>query len=488
MRKTSLSRYARTACLSLTVALAACDDPVAPARVVHADLRTQSSAAAAAGLSRYIVSFRDDTPDVHALAANLVAGRGGRLRFVYRHAIKGFAADLPPAAASALRRHPAVLHVEDDPILTLSATQSPTPNWGLDRIDQREASLNNSFFYERTGAGVHYYSIDSGILLDHNDLAGRVSTGWDIVVPGGDANDCNGHGTHTTTIAAGTTYGVAKGMTVHPVRIADCAGNWSPSTFVAGADSVIVNKILPAVVNASLGGPVTAAIDNAVNNMIANGIVVVVSAGNEGQNACNKSPARVPNALTVAASDANDDRAIFTQLQSSNFGSCVDLFAPGKDILAGWEPNPGSTAIKSGTSMAAPHVAGTAGLWLEGFPTSTPAQVAAQIVNYATANVIHDTQGSPNKLLWMRFANLTPTADFTEFCSAGGWCQFYGYPSVDDVGIVEYFWTFNDAYPPQDYGSSVSTDFYGSGFSEVTLRVTDGGGRQHSVSKWVSYY
>ncbi len=298
-----------------------------------------------------------------------------------------------------LRLNRNVAYVEQDRVVTIQATQSPTPSWGLDRIDQKALPLNNSYTYPNTGAGVHVYGIDTGILYTHTDFGGRASKGFDAITPGGNAVDCNGHGTHTATTIAGTKFGVAKTATVVGVRVLDCGGSGTFSQVIAGVDWVTNNGIKPAVANMSLGGGTFQALDDAVTASIAKGIVYAIAAGNNfGSNACNNSPARTPNALTVAASDISDNRASF-----SDIGTCVDIYGPGVNITAGWIGSNTATNTISGTSMATPHVAGVVALYLSANPTATPAQVRTALITNASAVVKNPGANTTNLLVYMGF-------------------------------------------------------------------------------------
>jgi subtilisin family serine protease len=348
---------------------------------------------------RYIVVLEQaaDNADEKAVAQQ---ARDAGASDVDRYAtvLDGFSGELSDDAVEQVRSHPDVAYVEADQEVTASATQSPA-TWGLDRIDQRARPLTNSYTYDRTGSGVTAYIIDTGIRATHNDFGGRVTAGATAINDGRGSSDCNGHGTHVAGTVGGSTYGVAKAVTLVPVRVLDCNGSGSTSGVIAGVDWVTSHHTSgPAVANMSLGGGASTTLDNAVSRSISDGVTYAVAAGNENTNACNGSPARVGSALTVGSTTSSDARSSF-----SNYGSCVDLFAPGSSITSAWWTSNTATNTISGTSMASPHVAGAAALYLQGHPTASPSTVSSAINGGATTGVVSNAgTGSPNRLLYSR--------------------------------------------------------------------------------------
>ena len=345
--------------------------------------------------SRYIVRYAPGT-DIAAAAISL-RGKGIGVGRTFSKAVRAAVVTATPAEAKALASSPQVATVEIDALMSISATQQPAP-WGLDRLDQRSLPLSGSYTSANAGSGVQAYVVDSGVLSSHADFGGRVVAGWSAISDGRGAGDCNGHGTHVAGTIGGKTYGVAKSTTIVPVRVFGCTGSGYTSDVVAGLDWVAGHHAagMPAVVNLSLGGSASSTVDAALQGVINDGVTAVVAAGNSGADACTASPARLPAALTVAASDASDRQASF-----SNFGNCVDLYAPGVSIKSDWYTSTTSTASMSGTSMAAPHAAGAAALLLSQQPALTPAQVAAKINGAATAGAVSSASaGTPNRLLY----------------------------------------------------------------------------------------
>jgi subtilisin family serine protease len=313
---------------------------------------------------------------------------------------------------------PKVDYVEEDGVVTVRATQSGA-TWGIDRVEQRNLPLSGTYTYDTTASGVHAYIVDTGILTGHTQFTGRMGNGFRAIADDGrGTSDCNGHGTHVAGTVGGTTWGVAKGVTLHPVRVFGCGNTGSNSDIIAGIDWVAQNRVLPAVANMSLGGGASQATDDAVNRLVAAGVVAVVAAGNSNANACNYSPARAPNAITVGSTTSTDARSSF-----SNFGTCLDIFGPGSSIVSAGISSTSAQATLSGTSMAAPHVAGVAALYLANNASATPAQVATALINNSTANKVTSAgTGSPNRLLYSIFGGTTPpptgqtytnTADYT---------------------------------------------------------------------------
>jgi subtilisin family serine protease len=308
-------------------------------------------------------------------------------------ALNGFAATLDAAQVRALRRSARVELVEQDRVVEASATQSiPSDPWGLDRIDQRALPLSRTYTYNTLAANVTAYVIDTGIATSNADFGGRASNVYDAF--GGNGQDCNGHGTHVAGTIGGSNWGVAKGVKLRGVRVLNCSGSGSTSGIVAALDWVRGNAVRPAVANMSLGGGLSSALNNATNSLANSGVFVAVAAGNENQNACNVSPASAAAAYTTAASDRSDRKASF-----SNWGSCVDAYAPGVSIRSAWLNNGANTI--SGTSMASPHVAGVAALYKGTFGEASSSTVSSWITNNATTNVISGNRtGTPNRLLY----------------------------------------------------------------------------------------
>jgi subtilisin family serine protease len=359
----------------------------------------------AAVADHYIVVMAPGAPAAsRGLAVAATAAAGGEVSFEYGAALNGFAATLPAPAVEALRRNPNVVLVEPDHHIQLEETQSPAP-WGLDRIDQRQRPLNGSYAYDSDGSGVTVYVVDTGIRLSHAEFGGRATSGYDAV-DGGRADDCHGHGTHVAGTVGGSNAGVAKNVQLVAVRVLDCLGRGTVSGVIAGIDWVTAHHGAgqPAVANLSLGGAASAALDTAVANSITDGVTYTVAAGNVALNACLFSPARVGPALTVGATTSTDARAPF-----SNYGSCLDLFAPGSSIPSAWSTSDTATRTASGTSMAAPHVAGVAARLLQGSPQLSPVAVADAILAAATPGVVSGAgSGSPNRLLHLAAASTAP--------------------------------------------------------------------------------
>jgi subtilisin family serine protease len=330
------------------------------------------------------------------IASELAGTHKGKLKHVYQNAINGFSVEMTPEDAERLSQDFRVKFVEEDAVVTADVTQN-NPPWGLDRIDQRNRPLSATYTYNFTGAGVRAYVIDTGIRTTHTQFGGRASNVFDAF--GGSGADCNGHGTHVSGTIGGSTYGVAKSSLPRGVRVLDCNGSGSNSGVIAGVDWVRNNFIAPAVANMSLGGGISTALDTAVNNLSNAGVPIAVAAGNSNANACNSSPARAANAITVGSTTTTDARSSF-----SNFGTCLDLFAPGSGILSSYFSSDTATATLSGTSMASPHVAGVAALYKQANPSASATTVRNAIVNGATTNVVTNPgTGSPNRLLYSLF-------------------------------------------------------------------------------------
>jgi len=325
----------------------------------------------------FIVKLKDDR--VTASAQTLGSRFGGQVGFVYDTVFKGFSIKMTDAQARRLAADTSVEYVERDQPVSIQATQVNPPSWGIDRIDQRNLPLDQRYTYNTTGSGVNAYVIDTGVRISHRDFGGRARNGRDFVDNDAVAQDGNGHGTHVAGTIAGTSYGVAKAATIHAVRVLNNQGSGTIAGVVAGVNWVASNHVKPAVANMSLGGGANTSLDNAVQGAITRGVTFAVAAGNSNTNAANTSPARVASALTVGSSDRTDARSSF-----SNYGPVVDVFAPGGGITSAWNTSDPATNTISGTSMAAPHVAGVVARYLQGNRNVTPAQVATAITSNAT--------------------------------------------------------------------------------------------------------
>ena len=355
----------------------------------------------------YIVTFSSGAGvagRVATTSAALARRYGGSVVDNYTSAVTGFHARMSQLQARRLAANPAVRSVEQDARVTADTTTTQAkPTWGLDRIDQEKLPLSGTYTY-RSAAGVTAYVLDTGIRISARDLEGRARNGYDFIDNDKVAQDCNGHGTHVAGTIGGRTYGVAKDVQLVAVRVLDCKGSGSYSAIIKGIDWVTRNAVRPAVANMSLGGGTSKTLNDAVKKSIAAGITYAVAAGNDNQDACKQSPAGQPDAITVAATDGADARASF-----SNFGACVDLFAPGVKITSLSAKSDTGTTMMSGTSMASPHVAGAAALVLGAYPAYTPKQVRDALVANASANRVSNRAGAPNQLLDTMWLNAAAT-------------------------------------------------------------------------------
>ncbi len=358
----------------------------------------------------YVVVLKEPEQGVAPQAVNLQANAltakyGGSTKTVFQSALRGFAMTSTEEQAKTLSADPQVAYVQENQVLTISETQAKA-TWGIDRIDQRDLPLDQSYNYTLTGKGVHAYIIDTGIRISHQDFGGRADVAFDSLNDGKNGIDCHGHGTHVAGTTGGNVYGVAKSVLLHAVRVLDCKGSGSTESVVAGIDWVTQNGQRPAVANMSLGGPADPALDDAVRKSIASGVVYAIAAGNESQDACNASPARVGDAITVGATTDGDVRASF-----SNYGNCVDIFAPGYQITSDWNEGDLATNTISGTSMATPHVTGSAALFMEAHPQAKPAEALAGLVDGSTPDHVKNPgQCSSNHFLYTgSITNAPPT-------------------------------------------------------------------------------
>jgi PKD repeat protein len=377
-----------------------------------------------------------------------------------------------------MSRNPNVAYIEPDTEVWASAPQAD-PTWGLDRIDQRNLPLDNSYTYTYLGSGVTAYIIDTGIRTSHGEFGGRASYGWDFVDDDGLADDCNGHGTHVAGTVGGNTYGVAKGVGLVAVRVLNCSGSGTTSGVIAGIDWVTSHHIGPSVANMSLGGSVSASLDTAVKNSVAAGISYAVSAGNNGRNACSYSPARVPEAMTIGATDSTDTKASW-----SNYGDCVDWFAPGVSITSAWRTNDSATNTISGTSMASPHAAGVAALYLQAHPDASPAAVRDALYAATTKGIVASSSSANNHLLSSLFGpNQPPDASFT-YSNNGLTVVFTDTSTDSDGSTTAWSWSFGDG--GTSTGKSPTHAYAASGTYTVSLTVTDDAGGTDTATQSVT--
>ncbi|MEU6544316.1 S8 family peptidase [Streptomyces sp. NPDC046859] len=380
--------------------------------------RVQYAGAANAVADSYIVTLKADQARSGSKTARALVERyGAGIERTYRTALNGYEIEASETEAERLAADPAVASVVQNRTFHVEGTQPSPPSWGLDRIDQKNLPLNSSYTYpDSAGQGVTAYIIDTGVRITHQDFGGRASYGYDAIDNDNTAQDGNGHGTHVAGTVAGSSYGVAKKAKIVGVRVLNNSGSGTTAQVVAGIDWVARNAVKPAVANMSLGGGADTALDTAVRNAIASGVTFAVAAGNESTNASTRSPARVAEAITVGATTSTDAKASY-----SNYGSALDLFAPGSSITSSWNSGDSATNTISGTSMATPHVAGAAALHLADNPAATPAQVASALTAAATTGVVTSPgTGSPNRLLYVGGGTTTPpgprfenTADHT---------------------------------------------------------------------------
>jgi subtilisin family serine protease len=472
-----------------TLFVAACQDTSAPAE----QITPVASLSQGASTGDYIVVFHNQVDDPAAAARSLTASHGGEIRFIYQNAIRGFAVrGIPAAAAEAIGQNPAVAYVEVDAPVTLFDTQA-NATWGIDRVDQRDLPLSGSYTYNNNGSGANAYIFDTGIRITHAQFGGRAQyvpngLNGNFVGDGQTANDCNGHGTHVAGTVGGATHGVAKGVKLWAGRVVDCSGGGNASMLIAALDWCDVNCIRPAVVNMSLGYGDVQSIRDAVKDLSAKGVTSVAAAGNghwlfgTPQNACLQAPAGEATAITVGATDSNDREASF-----SNYGTCVDILAPGVSITSAWYTGDNATNTISGTSMATPHVVGAVALYLTEVGDRGPGDVATALRSNATASTItlhsaSSSNGTPNYFLYTANfgagggggTNSPPTASFTYSCT-GLTCSFNGSGSSDSDGtIATYSWDFGDG--SSGSGATPGKTYASSGTRTVTLTVTDNGG------------
>jgi serine protease len=478
--------------LAIIASAAACagDDPVGVSAIARPVKSVASAGTVVQG--QYLIVLRDSVADVAGAMARITRDAGATNGKAFGAALKGFSATMSEEAANALSRNPAVALVEADRIVTAYGTQASAP-WALDRIDQRLRPLSGSYSWTTSGSGVNIYILDTGIRTTHMQFSGRARSVYGAFGDGWDAADCSGHGTYVAALAGGNDFGSAKGATLNSVRVLDCSANGTTSGVIAGLSWLAANRVLPAVANMSFGLPYSAALNQAVDAVISAGVTVTVAAGNDGTDACVVSPAGVGGAITVGGSTSIDAQASW-----SNRGSCVDLFAPGTNVISASADGDSYVTSTSGSSASAALAAGAAAMYLEGNRSASPAAVANALISAATTGVMVDlTSGSPNRLLYTGPADAQapppppppppptvdapPTASLTVSCRKTV-CTFDGTRSTDDIGIVRYSWTFGDGAQAATSTATTTHTYASAGSYTATLTVADAAGQTATAS------
>jgi subtilisin family serine protease len=502
--------YAQVAVVgALGLAMSACKDVAVPVTGVPESGAPVQSQYVNAGIpDEYIVVFNSDVTDVEGRANALAKAHGANVHFAYGRLVKGFSARMSAQAAAALANDPSVDFVEPDQVIEAAAVggagvQTPVVG-GLDRIDQRGPALDNSYSWSNDGSGVTVYILDSGVRITHQDFGGRASYGPDFV-SNSTSDDCNGHGTHMAGTVGGAVYGVAKGVNLVSVRVLGCDGKGTASTAIAALDWVARNHAPLAVANLSFSGPLSLTLNQAVANTIAANVTVVAAAGEQGAppDACQYSPGSAAGALTVGGSRSIAGPADGMGL--TNYGPCVDLFAPGWSVVSDWYTGNTILWMLSGTSSAAAHASGAAAIYLAKNPSASPAGVMSALIANATTGTISDApSGTANRLLYTGDGsvqqppppppsteptptNQAPVAQFTVSCSKGR-CTYNASGSTDDAGIVSYRWSFGDGTSESKTTSTTTHSYTAKGRYSVTvtLTVADAAGLTATAQQTVS--